>query len=648
MTKLTTESSPRDDESAALHNLSVEKALKDYCHFPHSQGFAVMLNGRWGSGKTHFINRIKNDLVPPGKDATKNKPLYVSLYGVQSAEEIGDQLFQQLHPVLGHKATRLFGAVLRNVVKATVKVDFGAVAQLTGALPDLDLSSMLSGSEGRVIIFDDLERAVMTPVAILGYINPLVEHDNCKVLILADEDQIKDQEDYKKRKEKTVGRTFTFKADAWSAFSAFLNQIDETDARSFLEDSKTKLLQVFVDSGLNNLRLLKQFLWDFERLWKTLTPVQRSNQEAMSELVSLLYASAIELRSGGQTAETFRLGGFPHYMSVRRDVPDETAVSADKMFKKYPTVQFDSTLFEPETIVDIVLKSTIRPDQIQRQLGQHPYFAKQEDMPSWRALWLSPNAPVQEHGNIVGRFDADFAARTFRGEAEITHIIGLSLWLSELGFDGWEDACVVEKVKQYISDVYGNDAAPPDRMRDSRLDSSGGAFNLGYRNTQDPRFGVLVGYHSQKLTEWRQRAYPGIAAELRRLMTEDSDAFLRDICFTNAGKARFARLGVLRQIPAGEFAATIIDACSGDQKNVMMALTIRYEQVTAELELEQELPWLREVQQQLHERGKSLPPIARYHLSGLVAQYVDITLVQADARLRERNPRNGGGTAAAE
>jgi DNA replication protein DnaC len=72
-----------DVESPAVHNRDVERALKEYCSFPHSQGFAVMLNGRWGSGKTHFINSILSDLVPPGKDPKNYKPLYVSLYGVK-------------------------------------------------------------------------------------------------------------------------------------------------------------------------------------------------------------------------------------------------------------------------------------------------------------------------------------------------------------------------------------------------------------------------------------------------------------------------------------------------------------------------------------------------------------------------------------
>ena len=104
-----------------------------------------------GQRKDPFRQVTPERFCASRKDANKHKPLYVSLYGVKDPSEIGDQLFQQLHPILGHKATRLFGAVLRSAVKSTIKVDIGHAVQLTGALPDLDLSSMLSGSEGRIM-----------------------------------------------------------------------------------------------------------------------------------------------------------------------------------------------------------------------------------------------------------------------------------------------------------------------------------------------------------------------------------------------------------------------------------------------------------------------------------------------------------------
>lgn len=635
-------------DSPDLHNRDVERALKDYCHFPHAQGFAVMLSGQWGSGKTHFIKGLLEGLVPPGKDPKKHKPLYVSLYGVKDPGEIADQLFPQLHPVLAHKATRLFGAVLRSAAKSTFKFDLGHGAQASGFLPEFDATSMLGGAEGRIVIFDDFERSEMSPVALLGYINPLVEHDDCKVIILSDEGKVAKPEEYRKRKEKTVGRTFELKADAGAAFGAFMEAIDDRGTRDFLASSKEVLLRIFADSGRNNLRLLKQFLWDFERLWKILTREQREHQEATRELVSLLCACTIELRSGGLTEETFRLNDILHQVKLHDDKPDDAARDAQKVFERYPTVPFDSNLLERETIVDLILRSKLPAEHIQGQLRRHPYFAKVEEMPSWRALWLSQEASSKDHDAILRRFEQDFDARAFRDEKEILHVIGLSLWLSRLGLPGWEDATLVGKVERYITDVYGSGEAKPEEVAVSTVDLGiGGAYGLGFMNSDDARFEELARYQQQQRAAWRRRAYPSIGAQLLRLMTEDSETFLRDVCFTNGGRARFAHLGVLKEIPANQFAQVLVNAPYGDRKNVAIAISLRYERLVGEPELVAELPWLREVQRHLHERAKALPPIARDHLTRLVRLYVDKTLTQADALLHdERRPDAPPGTTA--
>ena len=145
----------------------------------------------------------------------------------------------------------------------------------------------------------------------------------------------------------------------------------------------------------------------------------------MHELASLLCASAIELRSGGLTAEMLRRDALSHHLALHFEAPEEAAKAAEKVFEKYPSRPFHSTLLEQTTIVDLILKSRLTKKSVQHQLRQHSYFAKPEEMPSGRALWLGWEAPAQEHDSIVKRFQADFAARAFRAKAEINHVIGL-------------------------------------------------------------------------------------------------------------------------------------------------------------------------------------------------------------------------------
>jgi len=187
-----------------------------------------------------------------------------------------------------------------------------------------------------------------------------------------------------------------------------------------------------------------------------------------------------------------------------------------------------------------------------------------------------------------------------------------------------------------MRDIYSKGEAGFDEMRESTIeDIQLGALGLAYMNSEDPRFQELLQYHRGKRMAWRQRGYIAIASWLRGLMTTDSEAFLREVCFTSGGPARFARVGVLKLIAPDTFAETIINAAYGDQKRIMMALSIRYEQVAAETELKDEVPWLSDVLKSLRTRVESLPPIAKYHLSNLVERYGVKTLREVEDRLEK-------------
>lgn len=614
-----------DRESPAAHNRDVANSINYYCNYPYAQGFAVMLSGQWGSGKTHFIKQLMPNL---GKDRDSNahRPLYVSLYGVESPSEISDQLFQQMHPLLASKPSRFIGAILQGAAKAAVKIDLTNAVHASGVLPDLKVSNLMKGAKGRIIIFDDFERALMNPAAILGFLNPMVEHENCKIIIVADEDQIAEKEEYLNRKEKTVGRTFELLADPQAAFDDFLTEIGDDDARKFFRCWQEDILKVFSDSTYNNLRHLKHFLWDFERLWKVLTVKQRQHEVAMRELLGMIGVATIELRSGSMPPNIFRRADNVHNVRVRSENPEGDALAADAIFKKYPSVSFDSTLLEPEVIVELVLKGRLPISRITRQLNEHPYFNKRNNLPSWRALWLSADIPRDDHPAIISSFETDFEARRFKQEPEIYHVIGLSIVLSEAGCAGWQAEELIGKVQSYIADVYGHTEPTPDDMASSNDSDYSGSYGLAYSYQDDPRFEELAAFHRQERAAWRKRAYPAVAKRLVGMIDSDSEAFLRDVCFTSGGSARYARIGILQHIPAEEFVRTLLAASIEHAKRVMMALSIRYDQVTVCPELEEEMPWLADVHRLVTDGLINLPPLSRIHFKGRAEEYLGKTL----------------------
>jgi ABC-type lipoprotein export system ATPase subunit len=153
--------------SAAKTNQHVVDAIRAYCEFRYPQRHALMVNGKWGSGKTHLLEEVREGLIDHRPGGDRNKPLYITLYGVKDSAEIGEQIYQQMHPLLSHKGTRFVGALIKGILKTTVKIDLSELHKgdlsLGSQLPDVKVSELLDGATQRVIIFDDFERAIMSP-----------------------------------------------------------------------------------------------------------------------------------------------------------------------------------------------------------------------------------------------------------------------------------------------------------------------------------------------------------------------------------------------------------------------------------------------------------------------------------------------------
>lgn len=625
-----------NDELTSIvdHNLAVAQEIKQYCDYPKSQQFAIMVDGPWGSGKTHLVNNLLNELIQTDSQGKGRKPIYISLYGIKDSDEIDEQIHQQLHPILTHRYTRIAGIVFKGLLKTAIKVDFDKLHEsvtVNSQIPDIDLAEVVSGAPGRILIFDDFERAVIPPVGVLAYINQLVEHDDCKVIILVNESEILKSKtlgetaiaSYRTQKEKTIGRTFRVRANAYAAYRTLIDKIEDSLTREFLLAESDTVLNIFRDSKSENLRLLRQFVWDFERLWSAFTAAQRAHTTGMREILGILYAITLEIRAGNIQPDGPLIYGITQRMQVQNGTADEKTVAISKLEARYPSVDFDSALLTEGTIRALVQYSIIDRVAIQRQLQGHPYFMEPDEQPTWRTLWNSSKLDEDGLNDTLQWFSKDFEQRTFQATGEIMHVVGLSLWLASIGQDGWEDGSIVNRLKQYIDDVCKDadwDLISPNT--DAMDLTIGGAFGYMFYERDSTNFRLLAAYLDTAAAAARRRHYPKIAENLKGLMKSDSEAFLRQVSFTNAGPSTYAMVGVLSAIPPEEFTSILVGLPYNDQSTIAMAISIRYDQAPAYEDLKAELPWVADVYARAANLLPLLAPIRRFHFNNLLESYL--------------------------
>ena len=157
-------------------------------------GRAIMLTGKWGSGKSYYV---KNNLKPflENKDNGKHKCVIVSLYGLSDISEISRAIYMELRSFKFKKKNEVLttAGVAISIVPKTIfnamtnhrGYDMGQVSdnQLQKVYDSINLN-------GKLLVLEDIERTQIDIIELLGYINNMCENDGVKVLLVTNESEL--------------------------------------------------------------------------------------------------------------------------------------------------------------------------------------------------------------------------------------------------------------------------------------------------------------------------------------------------------------------------------------------------------------------------------------------------------------------------
>ena len=252
-------------------NEDILRFLEKYKDDPDPQ-YAVLLDGKWGCGKTFFIKSWLDTFQTENEDELT--PMYVSLFGVQTVKQINDTINGLLFPFMNSKVYKIGKTITKMVASAALRfnVDYdgdkksdGTVDFKLDPLMDLlnDKKEELKGR--RILIFDDLERANIGVKELYGYINRFVEHNRFKVIVVCNSTEITDKEIFNRFREKIIGRTFEIHSDIDAAINSFANEIPTS---YFVQQHISEVKEAFKLTGYSNLRVLRQCIRDFNQIFQ--------------------------------------------------------------------------------------------------------------------------------------------------------------------------------------------------------------------------------------------------------------------------------------------------------------------------------------------------------------------------------------------
>ena len=322
-------------------NENISQYLSKYIINPDPR-YAVMLKGKWGCGKSFFVqNWIKDYQEGTKKGDAVLEPIYVSLYGLKETSQITEAIDRALRPFLYSKGAEWAKKICKIAGKIIFKTSFDLDKDGTADLSmdaTLDSLSLLVSRNNdnevgtKIIVFDDLERCLIDMKLLLGYINGFVEHGACHVIIVGDETHT--TEDAKKQllefKEKTVGREFEILPDVEAAINSFL--VDDVPLAKWLTKQKYFIIDCFKATNCDNLRILRQCLYDFSTLYDDLdVNLIRKGDSYIKSILGSYIATYCEYR--GEYHEIIKNLDWTYFIGISGDNTNEDAFS--KIQSKY-------------------------------------------------------------------------------------------------------------------------------------------------------------------------------------------------------------------------------------------------------------------------------------------------------------------------
>ena len=342
------------------------ESILDYIRAEYTD-YAIMINGEWGSGKTYFWNhKIKPKIEAMQVNGKKLTPIYMSLYGISNLEEISKKIFIETTQLMDKNLKKFMGASGVGSIPEYAKtgLDMANFFGVTQNGDRLDYAQFFS-TDDKVLCFDDLERANVDVIDILGYINNFVEHDHIKTIIICNEKELStklknsnlemktfiatyllDKEnklniktdkpmverirdtieyvfdkanDYERIKEKLIGETFEYAPEFNYIINGLLMRYENNaDLIRFLRENTALITSTFNKSGTRNLRILKHALNNFKKIFDTVTnSYPNTNNSVLQTMLIFTIAISFEIKAGKITKDKFvNINNNEEYKSV--------------------------------------------------------------------------------------------------------------------------------------------------------------------------------------------------------------------------------------------------------------------------------------------------------------------------------------------
>ncbi|PYE96614.1 KAP-like P-loop domain-containing protein [Rhizobium sp. PP-F2F-G38] len=590
---------------------------------------AILVEGPWGSGKTHFLEKI----YEPSRKKERSKQrlyhtpfLFVSLFGANSAADVEMRIYKAACPaeaVAGSIAGTLalgIGEFFR--VKDTAKTAVEKIAKkATKRLQDF------------IFVFDDLERVEPNAFGeVMGLITSFVAQYERRVIVVADEQKLNERhgELWKNQHEKVVGRRARIEPDIEGVLEATVSSIALGSVLTFMRTAMPDLIETARASKVRNLRNLSWAIHNSACFAEALLGDEEIPIDHVMRSMQVVLAVTLHFRGGLlDKAALDKLPGSSSVIAMRSllqrpredaaDQPLEVAQTFSATFKK---LDVENPPVDYATIVDFeatgVLDAAVLDTWVKSKFG----FGSQYEQAAWRRIWYAYERPVSETDTAIDRLAAELVETAHEEAGVILHAAGLAIKLREASdtrlTSGEEPTSFF---KSYIDRLFDGGRLSATGFSGSRLqlDAYSG---LGYSAKDTPEFSEIAGYLNAK----RQAVAVALRdSQLDVVLREAEEGNVESLFeFVYSNEATSRHVPLLMGVDVGRMASLLTRDAPALSVGAKL-IAYRYHDVPGDSPVLSEISWARAVYSAVLDmlEGWKEPhrTMAKSHFSGFVRHY---------------------------
>lgn len=586
-------------------NNHIEKYLDDYIKMK-APGYAVLVSGKWGSGKTYFIDKYIES-----KETSDTKFVKVSLYGVSKRAEVQELILTAVHPLLKSKGAKILSGLFKIGGKLLLKYDANSDGKddisMNAELGSYDFLNDFNKVKNRILVFDDLERCDMPIKNLLGYINNFVENDGQKVILIGHEEVLqkrakeeKGADNYLRIKEKLIGKTFKIIQNQENAFDLFVDHLNKSSQINpfLIKSCKTNILDYFKYSESENLRHLKNGIIEFYEFLHYLPKDAFNHTQLINELLTLFFIFFFEERIGNQKEsfinDFFDFGFLP-------SIDKNSQSTNEKLVKKYCIVSFSYYQYNPVHFDSFIRHGFLNKKDFHKSILSTQYFYT-SNTPTWERLHGFWSLEDNEFAKLENQLFKKLENQELDDQYIVIHVYGIYLRLIKEGIVARDETYILSLAKKNIQKLKKEKKLKQDVYEST----TSFVYEKIYHMNESQNFNIFFNFVNTESKDMIIQNLPHSTAKLLDDLKKSVHTFGEKISIYSGKTGEFYNIPIFKYFNVDEFSNIIFTIPNNQIGHLSEYIKFRYQNQHTTKSLLEDLSNLETLFQKLDQRVKKI------------------------------------------